>query len=289
MIINRHRSCRLCRLFLLVVICGTAVTARGNGITADAGLTPPVDRWIFRSQVRYMEDGDDPSGMDREMTMYASPFVLAYGLRPNVTVMARQIFYRSEMDMMGGSNIETGAGDLFLLSKWRLLRINRREFIIGIAPTIGVEVPTGDSQFGSDTWDVAAGGYFTARQGPWGADLNLEYKFNGIDDRNGSDERPGDEFTANLAFAYQFTLDENATMSLWPVIELTYTDVQRNRKDGEDVTGTGGDILQVSPGIKFARQSFMLEALLQIPVQQDKHGDQLKRQVAGLIGMRYLF
>ena len=275
-------------LLLVVALCRMAVTASANGITADAGLTPPVDRWIFRSQVRYMASGDDPTDMGREMKMYASPFVLAYGLRPNVTVIARQIFYRSEMEMMAENSAETGVGDFFLLSKWRLLRINRRDFIIGIAPTIGVEAPTGDRHFGSDTWDIVGGGYFTARRGPWGADLNLEYKINGIEDRGGGD-RPGDEFTANLALAYQFTLDKNATMSLWPVIEVTYQDNRPDCSDGENVSDTGGNLLQVSPGLRFAHQSFMLELLLQLPVRQNGNGAQLEREVGGLIGMRYLF
>ena len=131
----RYYTCPVRHLFVFVVLCGIAVTASGTGITADAGLTPPVDRWIFRSQLRYMENDNNSTNMGGGMTMYATPFVLAYGLRPNVTVIARQIFHRREMNMMGHSNAETGSGDLFLLSKWRMLRINEQHFIIGIAPS----------------------------------------------------------------------------------------------------------------------------------------------------------
>lgn len=283
------RSSLVCQYLFLSVICGFAVTATGTGITADAGLTPPADRWIFRSQVRYMSHDDDPMDMDRSMTMLANPFVLAYGLRPNVTVLARQIFYHRAMHMMGSDSTATGRGDLFLLSKWRMLRINRRDYIVGVAPTFGIELPTGDDTFGSDTWDLTTGAYFTGRRGPLGADLNLAYRFNGIDDRYGSDGRPGDEFTANLALAYQFTLDEDATMSLWPVVELSYTDTAEDRMDGRAVMGTGGDLLQCAMGMKFARQSLMFEALLQIPLQQRTHAGQLERQLGGLIGVRYLF
>ena len=55
------RMCRLeavVRLLLVCIIGGTAATANATGITADAGLTPPEDRWIFRSQIRYMENDD---------------------------------------------------------------------------------------------------------------------------------------------------------------------------------------------------------------------------------------
>ncbi|NQU39537.1 MAG: transporter [Lentisphaerae bacterium] len=263
--------------------------ASGGGITADVGLTPPLDRWIFRSQVRFMERGDDPTGMGREMHMIAAPFVLAYGLRPDVTIIARQIAFHREMEMMTGSTDATGLGDLALISKWKLIRINRPHYIIGVAPTIGVEVPTGDDDFGSDTWDVIAGTFVTGRRGPWGADLNLEYTLNGVDDRRGSDGRPGDVFNANLALSYQFTLDRNATLSLWPVLEVTYIDTLRDQRVGSDVANTGGKVLSVSPGIRFARQSFMLEALIQIPVNQEQNGPQLEQEIGGLVGFRYLF
>jgi len=77
-----------------------------GGITADVGLTPPADRWIFRTQLRYMERGDDPTEMDREMEMLAAPAVLAYGLRPNLTVIARQIAFDRRIDMKSGTREE---------------------------------------------------------------------------------------------------------------------------------------------------------------------------------------
>ena len=270
-------------------LAGFAVAAHGGGITADVGLTPPVDRWIFRTQLRYMERGDDSTGMGREMQMYAAPLVLAYGLRPNVTVIARQIAFHRRTDMMSGTTDETGFGDFTLLSKWRLVRLNRRDYIIGIAPTFGLEFPTGDDDFGSDTWDGLVGTFLTGRRGPWGADLNIEYRANGLEDRNGHDRRPGDEFTANLALSYQFVLDEKATMSLWPVLELTYTDAQHDRLDRDDVANSGGEEFLLSPGLRYARQSFMLEALVQFPVAQDPNGGQLDRKPGGLVGLRYLF
>lgn len=276
------------RVLVVLLLAGGA--ARGGGITADVGLTPPVDRWMFRTQMRYTKLGDDPTPMDREMEVYAVPFVLAYGLRPNLTIIARQIAFHRRMRMSTGGNEETGRGDLALITKWRGLRVNRPDYIVGIAPTLGIEVPSGDDDFGSDTWDATVGTYFTGRRGPWGADLNLEYTLNGVDDRDGDNApRPGDDFRANLALSYQVTLDERATMSLWPVLEVTYGDAQRGREDGAAVTDSGGHLLTVAPGVKFARQSFMLEALVQFPLDQEWEGAQLERDISALAGVRYLF
>lgn len=176
----------------LLLLCSTAT--HGGGITADVGLTPPLDRWIFRTQLRYMERGDDPTAMDREARMYAVPMVLAYGLQPNLTVIARQIAFHRQMSMPGGTQKDSGFGDFALISKWRVLRINHPDYIIGVAPTLGIEFPTGDDDFGSETWDALTGLFFTLRQGALGADLNLEYTFNGVEERLDSDTRPGDMF-----------------------------------------------------------------------------------------------
>ena len=110
--------------WLLTALMAMGVGAEGGGITADVGLTPSVDRWIFRSQLRYMERGDDPADVGRTMEAYGMPIVLASGLRPNVTVIARQVALRRRMEMMGGSNTESGPGDFTLLSKWKLIRVN---------------------------------------------------------------------------------------------------------------------------------------------------------------------
>ncbi|HEY5621535.1 MAG TPA: transporter [Pontiella sp.] len=265
-----------------------ADSTRAGGITADVGLTPPLDRWIFRTQIRYMERGDDPTPMNRQMNMYAVPAVLAYGLRPNVTLIGRQIGFYRDMDAPGAQDI-SGFGDFALISKWRALRINKPKYILGIAPTLGVELPTGDDDFGSDTWDLLTGLFFTARSGAWGADLNLQYTLNGVEDRTAADGRPGDVFVSNLALSYQFTLNESATMSLWPVFELTYTDTKAGRLDGNGMPNSGGELFTLAPGMRFARQSFMLEALIQFPIDQHLSGSQLELETSALVGMRYLF
>jgi hypothetical protein len=120
-----------------------------------------------------------------------------------------------------------------------------------------------------------------------GADLNLEYKPIGIEDRDG--DRPGDEFAATLAVAHQFSLNKQATISLWPVIELAFTHEGHTRADGQKDDDSGENILLLSPGVKFAYQSFMLELLLQFPLEQDQKGNQLERAPGGLFGVRLLF
>jgi hypothetical protein len=59
-----------------------AASASAAGISVDAGLTPAEDRWIFRTQVRYMRRTDDPTGMDRKIPM---PFQLFWHMEYGLT------------------------------------------------------------------------------------------------------------------------------------------------------------------------------------------------------------
>ncbi|MHC4891504.1 MAG: transporter, partial [Planctomycetota bacterium] len=151
------------RILLLMSVAAVAqlalvsASAKAAGISVDAGLTPPEDRWIFRTQMRYMQRKDDPTLMDRKMSTYAFPIVLAYGLRPDLTLMVRQTVKREEMSMAGSSNKDTGLGDLFVLGKYKLYRRNTRKYTFGIASTLGLEFPTGDDDFSSETWDLKPG------------------------------------------------------------------------------------------------------------------------------------
>ena len=56
-----------------------------------------------------------------------------------------------------------------------------------------------------------------------------------------------------------------------------------------DANNSDEETLFVSQGLKFVYQSFMVEGLIQFPVNQHQQGAQLERKVGGLIGARYMF
>ena len=263
--------------------------AGAAGISIDAGLTPPEDRWIFRTQFRSMSRKDDPTSMNREMDTYAVPIVIAYGLRPDLTLMVRQTVKHRTMSMSGSVSRDTGLGDLFVLGKYRLYRHNTREYTFGIAPTLGVEFPTGNDEFSSKTWDLEPGLFASWRSGPWASDFNIAYKWNGFADRGKDGLNPGNELSVDLALAHQFSIGEKADMSLTPVLEFNYKHILPDRLSGRDISNTGESLFFVSPGIKFTKSSFILEALLQFPVWQDQRGSQLKQGTRLIVGIRYMF
>jgi hypothetical protein len=267
----------------------SAPSANAGGISVDAGLTPAEDRWIVRTQVRYMQRKDDPTQMGREMTRYAFPIVLAYGLRPELTLMLRQAVMRQEMSMTETSKKSTGFGNLFILAKYRAYRVNTPKYTLGIAPTIGLEFPTGDDPFTSETWDLNTGLYLSGRTGPWATDFNIAYTWNGFADHGRNGIVPGDELSLDCAFARQFSIGEKADAALAPVLELSYKNIWPDRLNGQDIPNTGESVFYLSPGIKRSTSWLILEALVQAPVWQDQKGSQLKRDIGILIGSRFMF
>jgi len=279
----------LIRLGLIAASILIAASAHAGGISVDAGITPAEDRWILRTQVRQMQRINDPTVMEREMTRYVFPIVVAYGLRSNVTLMLRQTALHQEMSMMGDSEKKTGMGDLFVLVKYKAYRLNTASYTLAIAPTVGLELPTGSDSFTSDTWNLNTGLYFSCRSGPWAADMNIAYAWRGFADDDNDGVDPGDQLSLDCAFAHQFSIGEKASTSMAPVLELSYKKTQTDRWHGQKILNSGESVLQLSPGVKVTISSTIIEALVQVPAWQDQEGLQLEQGIVLLIGTRFMF
>jgi len=280
------------RLFLFIFVCANMLamkSANAGGISVDAGLTPPEDRWIFRTQMRYMQQKDDPTPMDREMEMYAVPVVLAYGLRSDLTLLVKQVTKSRKMTMAGSVSRDTGLDDLYILGKYKLYRLNTRDYTLGVAPTLALELPTGDDDFTSDTWDLEPGLFASWRSGPWASDFSVAYKWNGFADDGRAGLNPGDELSADLALARQFSIGGSSDVTIAPVLEFSYRHISPDDISGHDVTNTGESLFFISPGAKFTKSSFILEALVQIPTRQNQKGSQLEQGTRFIVGARYMF
>ena len=282
---------RLLLMILVGAIMNVLISKNVNaaGISVDAGLTPAEDRWIIRTQFRYMQRKNGPIPMNQKMDTYAFPVVIAYGFRPDLTLMVRQTVKHKKMSMSGSVSRDTGLGDLFVLGKYKLYRRNTRKYTFGIASTLGLEFPTGADDFTSETWDLEPGLFASWRSGPWASDFNIAYKWNGFADRGRGGINPGNELSLDWALAYQLSFGEKSRVSLAPVLELSYKNTRPDRLSGRDVLNTGESVLYLSPGIKFTKSSFILEALLQFPVWQDQEGTQLEQGTRLIIGTRFMF
>ncbi len=277
-------------VFAIVVSAVMAPTneASAAGISIDAGLTPAEGRWILRSQVRYMKRDNHPAEPRQEMRALMFPVVVAYGLRSDLMIMIRQTIRETRMQMAGQSTSNTGLTDLFVLGKYRLYRVNTPGYTLGVAPTVGIEIPSGQEGFSSDTWDLRLGCFVSGRVGTWGLDVNGAWLWNGMAGSGSSDIDPGDELTLEIALANQISLASDASVTLGPVIESSYLRVSSDSRDGRTVDNTGESVLLLSPGLKLTWSSLIVEGLVLLPVWQDQEGLQTERKPGFLIGFRLM-
>lgn len=276
-------KCFMPGLVLFLMLTGFTDSFAG-GISADAGLTPAQDKWIIRTQVRYLNRSNDPSPMGRKMEMFMFPLIVAYGLRPDFTIMVRQPFASMEMTMRGETTQNSGFGDLLIMAKYRAFRHNSRQYTIGIAPLLAVEIPTGKAPFTSDATNLKTGLYISGRKAPWASDLNVSFTWKGI---AGGDDRARKEIIDIVgALAYQIDLGNESRTALAPVIELSYTNTTADRISGEKQANSGESLIRLSPGLKYTHSSIIFESLLQIPVWQNQIGSQPELRLGVLFGIR---
>jgi hypothetical protein len=275
---------RLIFIVAVGLLMAVASNVNAGGISADAGLTPAQDKWIFRTSVRYTKLTNDPTMMASSMYMF--PMVVAYGFRSDLTVMVRQPFMQMNMTMNGNSSRSSGFGDLMLMAKYRAVRWNTPTYTLGIAPLLGVKLPTGTEEFTADALALQTGLYISARRVPWASDLNVTYTINGL---TGDDDREENKVLEMVgALAYQFSLTNDGRMAFAPVIEFSYENASTIEIDGVTQADTGESFFRIAPGMKLTISSVIIESLLWIPVWQDQNGTQLEHGVGGLFGVRVM-
>jgi hypothetical protein len=228
------------------------------------------------------------NGINSEMSTYMYPIVVVYGLRPNVTVMVRQMIIDRTMRMPMSATASSGLGDLFVNLKYKLYRINTVSYTLGIAPTIGATLPTGKDGFSSNTVDLQAGLYSSFRKESFGADLNIALRTMDLFEKRPDDTEMGNEVSWNLSFARQFSLDLKAHVTLAPVVEINVVHVFPNRINGQEQTNSGETVYFLSPGLKLTTRNIAFEALLQPVISQKQNGLQLERKTGIIVGIRFL-
>ena len=274
---------------LLVFALIPAAESLAVGISIDAGLTPPEGRWILRTQVRSMSrttpEGTGDAGMDRLMV----PLVVVHGLRPQLTLGLRQIIDSRSMTMMGNETNESGFGDLYVFAKYKILRINTRNYTLGIAPLVGVEAPTGSSGISNEFWSLNTGLFFSGRAGKWGTDLTMGYRFRGVAKVPTDNPDPGNEWGLNLALARQFPVGRSGRTALAPVLEISWENTASDKEGGIETPNSGESVFSLAPGVKYTRGDLIIEGLVRFPVSQDQNGMQMEIGTMYLFGIRHMF
>jgi hypothetical protein len=230
-----------------------------------AATQPAVGKLYMRQKFQSIRLGDDPSPDDRDVDKFLSTTTLVYGVTRNVSASVElPLVYAVEDPASGETESDFGVNDVMFQVKYRPLQIDLNPLdSVRFAVYAGVEVPSGDGDFSSHSFDPLVGGVFTAILGRHGFNQSLSYKFNfGGDDFN---TRAGDGPDDALRYdsAYLFRLSPAAYGP--ETTAATYLTFEAN---GLYETNGDNEVL-LGPGILYEARTFALEASVGFPVVQD--------------------
>jgi len=229
-------------------------------INSDVALQPSPGHWILRQQFRYAETDVDKGDADLDISRVTSFTTAVYGVTDEFTVLATApvvLSRRTKDNATGESDTDGGLADATVLGKLRLYRNDfgptdtARFDLLG-----GLELPTGQDAFSSDSVAPIIGGVATITLGRHDFSADALWTFNTAGGKAGEDLLKYD-----AAYIYRLWPEEYATgqtTQLNGVIELngfSWTD--------------GDNELFVSPGVQYVTRRWIAEATVQLPVWQN--------------------
>ena len=171
---------------------------------------------------------------------------------------------------------DTGIGDIPLLAKYRFYQKDEPGVTTRWAAIAGVEIPTYDEPFSSESFDPIVGTVWTHQRMDWWLDWDVLYKFNTGGGLDGDDELRGD-----VALSHRILNGEGGAVGPWGLyvvgeINATYITDGSTRVFG-------------SPGIQFIAPQWIFEAGVQLPILQDMTSPRLETDYTTVLSIRFQF
>ena len=149
-----------------------------------------------------------------------------------------------------------GVADIRLFAKYRLREDDRPGETTRWSVFGGLEVPTFDKNFSSDSWDPFFGTVWTYQSLEWGLDFDWFWNFN-----TGVGVFKYDEMRYGAAYTYVLLTGQTLDDKVWQLNSIF-------ELNGSYFTD-GSNLLFASPGFQLALESMIVEASLQLPVVRD--------------------
>ena len=244
-----------------LVLIGICVSAHAQApINSNVALQPSKGGVIIRQQFRYNTGEKSAAVGDLDIEQLSSNTTLVFGVTNELTLILDSplvLSRRLENKAAGIDSTDSGFADLRFLTKIRLYRDDfgpnntTRLDLIG-----GLELPTGNDAFSTDSIDPIFGGVFTHIVGRHAFNADAIWKFN-----TAGGNRSADLLMYDLAYSYRLSPETYASTkptALFGSLEL----------NGFSETN-GVHELFLSPGIQYVMTHWIVEATVQIPVRQN--------------------
>ncbi len=272
-------------------------------VTFNTALPVSKSEGIVRVQAKYLRATNDPSPMNRELTVKALPVVGAWGITSRWTLfgIAPLLDKTMKLDMPSGRSKRSvnGLGDVTALMRYTAYSRDQPGRTFRIAPFAGIEMPTGKDderdalgrlpdplQLGSGAWNPLVGIVTTAQslKQEWG--LSIRYKFN----NEANNVERGDEARLDLSYHRRVWMGGPAggvPHFFYAGIESNWIWQGKNRRNGQQDSDSGGTMLYLAPTLQYITQRTVAEVALQLPVVQNLNGNALEQDFIFTLSLRF--
>ncbi len=293
--------------YVLLAALATFADGRSEAgpITFLTALPVAERQAVLRVQYLRIRATDDPTPLDRALTVNAVPVVLAAGVTSRFALFAALPYVDKSLEVNTPLGRRTrsasGIGDTLLLARYTAIAVDQPGATLRIDPFVAAKLPTGSHrhvdvlgrlpqplQPGSGSWDGLAGAALTRQTLAWELDADAAYRRNGEADRF----RFGNEALADVSFQYRAwprMLGEETPSFIYAVIESNFHWRAKNEVAGVRDEGSGGTAIDLDLGIQYVREKYIIEAAIRRPVVQNLRAQELKRDYEVTAGFRINF
>ena len=234
-----------------------------TGINTNTAIAPGLGQTVYRTQIRFLEAHSNPAPAKVDVNQIVIPNVLAYGVRENFTLFGvvptifREGTVRPPAPPGAFSDLDDqGIADLRFFGKYRFWEKDLPGETYRWSVLGGLEVPTYDQDFSSDSWDPFLGTVWTYQSLEWGLDLDTVWQSN-----TGQGSHRHDTLAYDAAYTYVLLTGQTLDEHFWQLNSVF------------EINGTyiadGSHLVFASPGFQLALERMIVEASLQLPVLRD--------------------
>jgi len=251
-------------MLVLAALSGSSATAQEVLYTPSA-TSPGKGIFATRHNVSFETlDGVRPDGAFG-VDQYTIDNAIAYGIDADLTFMMHFPLTYRDFSEPATSNSETfGLEDMRAMFKYRFYQDDPGNIdTLRISAMGGIELPSYDDGFSSESFDPFVGVALTMIEGRHGVGAHAMYKWNTGDDDYAIDFADGSADAVRLDGSYLYRIDPveyslETTKSTYIMVELN------NRYE------TNGDFeTLLSPGILIEAQNWAAEIAVRVPIAQE--------------------
>lgn len=255
-----------------------------EALSTPAATMPGPGSTMVRLQFMAMRFDEGPSGAPRDGREFLVQTMATYGVAPGQAIDVRVPFVVRSLDFSGGADVDDeGIGDPAIAWRARVWKEDTSPIDTSrVVVSVGAELPVGDRDVSSHSFDPFAGVAYTQIRGHHGLSAGLGWKWNTGDDDFAlvGGDGPSDALRADVAYVYRLwpeRFSESPDAAGYAVLEANV------------LYETNGDHeTYLAPGYLYEGSTWAFEIGVQIPTLIDVDHRAEPRGMF-VVGVRYLF